>query len=96
MHTTFKISTLALAAMLAACGGGGGSPGVTEESYGITLRAEKTQLPLNVAGSSVRQGVYAPYSTTLYVEASAGGRPIPGGKDIFTCNVSGGLDSGSL
>ena len=96
MHTTFKISTLALAAMLAACGGGGGSPGVTEESYGITLRAEKTQLPLNIAGNPVGQGVYAPYTTTLYVEASAGGRPIPGGKDIFGCNVAGGLDTGSL
>lgn len=97
MQKTFKLSTLMLAAMLAACGGGGGSPGATEESYGITLRADKTQLPLNVAGSSVGKGVYAPYSTTLYVEASTGGRPIPGGeKDIFACNVSGGLDSGSL
>ncbi len=96
MQKTFKLSALMLAAMLAACGGGGGSPGITQESYGITLRAEKTQLPVNVAGNPVGQGVYAPFSTTLYVEANVGGRPIPGGKDIFACNVSGGLDSGSL
>ena len=96
MQKTFKLSTLMLAAMLAACGGGGGSPGTTQESYGITLRADKTQLPLNVAGSSVGKGLYAPYSTTLYVQASTGGRPIPGGEDIFACTVSGGLDSGSL
>ncbi len=96
MQKTFKLSALMLAAMLAACGGGGGSPGTTQESYGITLKADKTQLPLNVAGNPVGQGVYAPFSTTLYVEANVGGRPIPGGEDIFACNVSGGLDTGSL
>ena len=96
MQKIFKVSALTLAMSLAACGGGGGSPGVTEESYSIALRADKTQLPINVAGSSVGQGVYSPYSTTLYVEASVGGRPIPGGEEIFGCNMSGGLDSGSL
>ena len=85
-----------LAVALVACGGGGGSPGTTQESYSITLRADKTQLPINVANTSPGIGVYAPYSTTLYVQASIGGRPIPGGKDIFGCNVAGGLDSGSL
>ena len=96
MKTIFKIMTPMLAAALVACGGGGGSPGTTQESYSITLRADKTQLPINVANTSPGIGVYAPYSTTLYVQASIGGRPIPGGKDIFGCNVAGGLDSGSL
>ena len=86
-----------LAVALVACGGGGGSPGTTQESYSITLRADKTQLPINVAGVRGGQGVYAPYSTTLYVQANMGGRPILGGeKDVFGCNVSGGLNSGSL
>ena len=97
MKTIFKIMTPMLAAALVACGGGGGSPGTTQESYSITLRADKTQLPINVAGVRVGQGVYAPYSTTLYVQANMGGRPILGGeKDVFGCNVSGGLNSGSL
>ncbi|WP_084153699.1 hypothetical protein [Simplicispira psychrophila] len=96
MQKIFKISALLLTASLAACGGGGGSPGTTQESYVITLRADKTQLPINVAGKSIGMGVYSPYSTTLYVDASMGGRPIPGGEDIFACNVSGGLNSGPL
>ena len=97
MQKIFKVSALTLAMSLAACGGGGGSPGVTEESYKITLRADKTQLPINVANTGAGIGVYAPYSTTLYVDASIGGRPIPGGEEgVFGCNVAGGLDSGSL
>lgn len=85
-----------LAAVLSACGGGGGSPGQTEESNSITLRADKAQLPINLTGVRAGSGVYAPYSTTLYVQASVGGRPIPGGEEIFGCNVAGGLDTGSL
>lgn len=97
MKTIFKIMTPMLAAALVACGGGGGSPGATQESYSITLRADKPQLPINVAGASPGIGVYAPYSTTLYVQGSMGGRPIPGGEDgVFECNVAGGLDTGSL
>lgn len=86
----------AMAGVLSACGGGGGSGGESHSPYSITLRAEKTQLPLNVSNYPVGQGVYAPFSTTLYVEGKEGGRPIPGGEDIFACNIAGGLDSGSL
>jgi len=86
----------ATAAVLSACGGGGGSGGESHAAYSITLRAEKTQLPLNISNYPVGQGVYAPFSTTLYVEAKEGDRPIPGGEEIFGCNVAGGLDSGSL
>lgn len=96
MKKYFKLAGLALAAALTACGGGGGSPGTTQESYSITLRADKTQLPLNIQHVAAGKGAYAPFTTSLYVEAKKGGLPIPGGEDIFGCNVSGGLDSGSL
>ena len=90
------MASAAMAAVLSACGGGGGRGGESHSPYSITLRAEKTQLPLNVSNYPVGQGVYAPFSTTLYVEGKEGGRPIPGGEDIFACNMAGGLDSGSL
>ncbi len=90
------ILSAVFAAALTACGGGGGSGGESHSAYSITLRAEKTQLPLNVSSAGVGQGVYAPFSTTLYVNAQEGGRPIPGGEEIFGCNMAGGLDTGSL
>lgn len=96
MKKIFKATALVLAATIAACGGGGGSSGDTQESYSITLRADKTQLPLNIQNVGAGQGVYAPFTTSLYVEARKGSSPIPGGENIFGCNVSGGLDSGSL
>lgn len=96
MLKKFKFLSMALAVALTACGGGGGSPGETQENYTISLRADKTTLPLNIAGVSAGSGVYSPYTTTLYVEARKGSIAIPGGQDIFGCNVAGGLDSGSL
>lgn len=87
---------MTIAVVLSACGGGGGSPGETNEHYSINLRSEKNQLPLNIAGAGPGIGAYRPYTTTLYVEARKGNLPIPGGEDIFGCNVAGGLDSGSL
>lgn len=97
MKNLFK-TLLAIAAVstISACGGGGGSAGQTQEVYVITLRAEKMQLPLNVAGSQPGMGVYRPYTTTLYVEARKGNLPIPGGTEVFGCNIAGGLDSGAL
>ncbi|MBD9403713.1 putative Ig domain-containing protein [Acidovorax sp. ACV02] len=92
----FKILSLALTAALSACGGGGGSSGETQEAYTITVRAEKSQLPLNVAGIQPGIGVYRPYTTTVYVDARKGSFPIPGGEDIFACNMSAGLDTGAL
>lgn len=93
-----KVSALCVlaAAALTACGGGGGSSGESHAPYTISLRADKTQLPLNIDGYPVGQGVYSPFSTTLYVEAKEGGYPIPGGENIFSCNMASGLDSGSL
>lgn len=91
-----NILALALVAGLAGCGGGGGSPGDTQENYSITLRADKAELPLNIAGNAVGIGAYSPYTTTLYVDARKGSIPIPGGEDIFACNLAGGLSSGAL
>lgn len=94
-----KISILAapvVAALLTACGGGGDSSGEAEVNYTISLRAERVQLPINIQNTMAGQGVYSPFTTTLYVEAKKGGTPIPGGEEIFQCNVAGGLNSGAL
>lgn len=92
----FNVISAMAAAVLVGCGGGGGSGGESHFPYSITLRAEKTQLPLNVSNYPVGQGVYAPFSTTLYVQAKEGDRAIPGGENVFSCNMAGGLDSGRL
>jgi hypothetical protein len=96
MRKLFGATVLVLSSVLVACGGGGGSPGSSDLPYTISLRAEKTQLPINIGGAPASTGAYAPYTTTLYVEAREGGRPIQGGTEIFGCNVAGGLDSGAL
>lgn len=85
------------AAVLVACGGGGGSGGESQSPYSITLRTDKSVLPTNTAGVGPGIGVAAPYTTTLYVNATTGGQPIPGGStEVFGCNVEGGLETGSL
>jgi len=92
------IPLVLVTAALAACGGGGGSSGEYQAPYNITLRAEKTQLPVNINGIRAGSGAYAPFSTTLYVHATAAeGRPVPNsGDETFGCNIERGLDSGSL
>ena len=89
-------SIILSATLLAACGGGGGSSGQNTLPYSISVKSDKTQLPLNAAYNPAGQGVYAPFTTTMYVEARQGGMPIPGGEDIFACNMAQGLDSASL
>lgn len=96
MRKLIRFAALAASAVLTACGGGGGSPGETQESYSITLRTEKTVLPLNIAGSMPGLGAYRPYTTTLYVDARKGNLPIPGGEETFGCSIVGGFDSGAL
>lgn len=96
MRKLFRFLTLSLVTAMAACGGGGGSPGDTNLPYKITLRADKAQLPINLQNEGVGIGAYARYTTTLYVEAREGNAPIQGGEDIFGCAVVQGLDSGAL
>jgi len=96
MRKLFGVAALVISSVLTACGGGGGSPGDTKLPYTITLTADKTQLPINISSQGPGIGAYARYTTTLYVNASEGGAPILGAKDIFACNLSQGLDSGSL
>lgn len=96
MQKIFKILGLTLATTLAACGGGGGSPGASDLPYTISLKAAKNQLPLNIANERANIGAFSPYTTTLYIEAKEGDAPIPGGTEIFGCNVAGGLESGAL
>lgn len=96
MKKLWKALLLSSAALLAACGGGGGSGGESNLQYRITLTTAKSQLPLNIAGIGASSGAYAPFTTTLYVDARVGSNPIPGGTETFSCNIVQGLDSGSL
>jgi hypothetical protein len=97
MRKLIGILGLVMAVLLSACGGGGGSPGTTQEQYSITLRADKTSLPTNIMMVSPGgQGVDAPYTTTLYVNAKKGDSTIPGGEDIFECSIDAGKESGAL
>jgi len=96
MRKIFRFLTLSLVTAMAACGGGGGSPGDTNLPYKITLRSDKGQLPINLQGEGASIGAYARYTTTLYVEAREGDAPIQGGEEIFGCAIVQGLDSGAL
>lgn len=83
-----------LIGLLAGCGGGGAGSSPT---YSITVYGERdrTELPLNLTLDGPQIG--GRYTVTLYVKAEdTAGRPIPGGEDIFGCNVEGGLDTGAL
>lgn len=93
-----KVSALCViaAAALTACGGGGGSSGESHAPYNITLRASKSTLPLNISNIGPGLGTYSPYSTSVYVSATENGRPIPGGENVFACNIANGLDYGAL
>lgn len=67
--------------------------------YAINLRADRVSLPANIANVGPGIGVDSPYTTTLYVTAfsRATNDPIPGGEDVFACNViPTGLESGAL
>jgi hypothetical protein len=97
MRKLFKTVLLAVAAAtLGACGGGGGSPGDTSLPYTISLKADTTVLPINLANEGPGIGAYARYTTVLHIQAMEGNKPILDGKEIFACNLSGGLKSGAL
>lgn len=96
MKKLWKALLLSSAVLLAACGGGGGSGGESNLQYRITLTTAKSQLPINIANEPVSTGAFGAYTTTLYVDARVGSNPIPGGEEVFACNVVQGLDSGVL
>ena len=87
---------VSLAALLSGCGGGGGSAGDTALEYKITLRADKSSLPVNIGNQGPGIGTFAPYTTVLHVMATEGGNPIVGTKDAFACNVEQDLKVGAL
>ncbi|MHB9158016.1 MAG: putative Ig domain-containing protein [Thiobacillus sp.] len=77
--------------ILTGCGGGGG--GGTPSYWTIDVRADATELPINIA--YVGPSIGGRYTTTLYVDVKdAADRPISGGE--VGCNITGGLDTGAL
>jgi len=89
------VPALGAAVVLAACGGGGGSGGKFDAPYHITLRADKTQLPVNVNNQPVGRGVSAPFSTPVYINVSTGGRPAPSGTPV-SCHLDSGMDNSAV
>jgi hypothetical protein len=86
------LSAPLITALIAGCGGGGAGSSPT---YSISLRADTTTLPLNIASEGPSIG--GRYTTTLYVEVKdTAGNPIPGGEDNVGCSYVGGLPSGPL
>ena len=82
---------IGISGILTGCGGGASTPSY----WTITVRADATELPLNIA--NVGPSIGGRYTTTLYVEVKdSAGRPIPGGEDIVGCSYVGGLDTGPL
>lgn len=99
MRNLLKPLVLVAPLLLAACGGGGGSGGESQQQYSIKLTAAKTAVPVNVTSSlpGYGRGDYYPYMSTMYIQANAGGNPIPNQEEgAFACNITSGLDSGSL
>jgi hypothetical protein len=88
-----SVGVIGLTGVLAGCGGGGA--GTTTPTYSISLRADATALPLNIA--SVGPSIGGRYTTTLYVEVKdANGRPVTVEEDAVGCSYVAGLDSGPL
>lgn len=77
--------------ILTGCGGGGG--GSTPSYWEIDVRADATELPLNIANEGPSIG--GRYTTTLYVDVKdAADRPISGGEVV--CTIPDGLVTGAL
>lgn len=77
--------------ILTGCGGGSG--GSTPSYWTIDVRADATELPINIA--HVGPSIGGRYTTTLYVDVKdSADRPISGGE--VGCSYTGGLDTGAL
>lgn len=82
---------LAATALLVACGGGGGDSG--QAKYTIELMAQKSTLPLNIAGAQPTKGANAQYTTEVNVTVMNGNRLETGAS--VSCNVTN-LGTGTL
>lgn len=86
------VGLMGLTGLLTGCGGGGAG---SSQSYSISVRADESSLPANIAG--VGPSIGGSYTTTLYVDVKdADGKPIPAGEDNVGCSYESGLDSGPL
>ncbi len=94
MRKLIGIMGLAAAALLAGCGGGGGSPGQTHAEYSIGLTSTRTSLAVNVAHKPPGIGVSAPWTAVLTVVAREGEAVVPGSTP-FECRLTG-IQSGAL
>lgn len=101
----FGVLTAVSAAILTACGGGGGSAGQISAPYTIHLSAEKNvdgtpkvRLPLNLqrVGPNI-SGVHGPFTTALYVDVRKDGQLVEAKEDSIACNLyPSGLEIGAL
>jgi hypothetical protein len=91
MKKLIGMTALAMSALLTACGGGGGSAGSSDLPYSISLRADKTQLPIEYFepnGSNWRIFILLlPLFMWKHVKAIA---PILGGNGDFWLQRCGG------
>lgn len=80
--------------LLASCGGGGGGDdgGFTPEKINVTIAADKTSVPVNLAGEGPNPG--RPYTSTLTVEVRKSGKLLP--STITVSRSAGDAASGSL
>lgn len=86
----------AVAALVTACGGGGGSPGDTHEAYSITCA--RTRSSCRSIFSITRPGVVRTRLLHDHAVRGSQGRQQadPGGEEIFACNIVQGFESGAL
>ena len=72
MNKFKRISTVLIACLMVACGGGGGSPGETNEPYTIDIRTEKAVLPFDGVPVSRADGFGAGKGTDQHHQGGLG------------------------
>lgn len=84
---------LLLSVLLASCGGGGGGDdgGFTPERINVTVSADKTSLPVNLAAESPNPN--RPYTTTITARVTKSGNPFPTTITIADSSADAGLGS---
>ena len=84
---------LLLSVLLASCGGGGGGDdgGFTPERIDVTISADKTSLPVNLAAESPNPN--RPYTATITARVTKSGNPFPTTITITDSSADAGLGS---